>query len=367
MMLPSCPRRTAKGGGRRISSPSPVSSVSSVSGDADAHSSSARSFPATAAPGAHSWTSLKMVPPATRRSDMRLPRSASEYSIDRREHSTRRSNAGGEDAAEARVSATPRDHCSTALSARPTATVVWATRASGSIGRTSCTQCPSGGSVRVTRSSRASGATPAPARSVATATLRSPQTRIARPPLAPDALATNASRSGEGRMPCTRADRNTVVESKGTSPFALKGSYHFRLAPVPASRVSCARGNAPSDAVSAASASSPVGGSAQSAVTSPTYTPRVSRREGDIVAFPAFDEPLRETRVASNAARSGVEPRCGLQFLSAYFFPHGKEKLALSIAKSEKRGIPFLQGNSGFTDQSDSRPQRPCHENMPRR
>ena len=357
MMLPSCPRRIANGGGRRTPSPDVASDAPSVF----------RETAASAAPGAHSWTSLKMVPPATRRSAMRLPRSASEYNMERCEHSTRRSNAGGEEAAE-NASAPPKDHCSTALSARPTATVVSASAwASGRIGRASCTQCPSGGSARVTRSSRASGATPAPARSVATATLRSPQTRIARPPLAPDALATNASRSGEGRMPCTRADGNTVVESKGTSPPALKGSYHFRLAPVPASRVSCARGLAPSDAGSAASASSPVGGSAQSAVTSPTYTPRVSRRGDDIAG---------SRRSASRSARR-AQPRTlparvwrfGAAFgaFSHFFEQLPRKKSWLDPRSAKKRGGPFSLRESGVHRPGRLASTETERENMPRR
>ena len=62
MMLPSCPRRIANGGGRRTPSPDVASDAPSVF----------RETAASAAPGAHSWTSLKMVPPATRRSAMRL-------------------------------------------------------------------------------------------------------------------------------------------------------------------------------------------------------------------------------------------------------------------------------------------------------
>jgi hypothetical protein len=44
-------------------------------------------------------------------------------------------------------------------------------------------------------------------------------------------------------------------------------------------------------------------------VTSPTYTPRVSRRGDDIATFPAIGEPLRETRAASDCPSASVAAR----------------------------------------------------------
>ena len=325
MMLPSWPRRIHHGFGRFSSR---VLVSSSVVGTSPVITS------LLSAPGAHSCTSLKIVPPATCNVAMESPRNANEYSMDRALQSTRRNMYGGE-------LPSPKLHCSTALSARPTTTVVLWLRVSGATGRASCIQCPSGGNVRSTRRDRASQPT---SFRLTKQTRRSPHTKIARPPLLSSDV-TNASSVGAGRMPCTLAEGNTSSDSNGMSPPTLNGSYHRKLAPMPASRVSCA----PVAVGSAASGPSPfVGGvSAQSAVTSPTYVPRVKRRGDDIAAIGA--PPAAYTRRTPNTAHAsagvlawGVRTRTRNEERTHANIGAEIQALEKGKTESEKAHDPFL-------------------------
>ena len=177
----------------------------------------------------------------------------SEYSMERcrapRGAATRGRGSRGE-----RVRAA-QDHCSGVVR-RPTATVVSAS-ACVRIGRASCTQCPSGEALL---------------RHAELARRRDARARAERrdrdPAFAPDEDRAPAARAGRVRR--TRPGRGGGAHARGREhrreqrdvPAGSEGIVPLRLAPVPTSRVS-RTGSAPSDAGSAASASSPVGGSAQ--------------------------------------------------------------------------------------------------------
>ena len=162
------------------------------------------------------------------------------------------------------------------------------------------------GRVAATRMSRAGAGTSGPATIATRATRRSPQTSTARggwgsaPEREPPTVATVASNSGAGTMPCTRAAPNTVAESAGVSPPPPRGSYHCRLAPVPARSVSRAArvlSESPSEGGGGRE------GSAHRAVTSPTYAPLARRREEDDMSDASA---IRR----SVHARARATPRC---------------------------------------------------------
>ena len=171
-------------------------------------------------------------------------------------------------------------HCSTELSASPTATTgCEKCEVSRWSGRTSWTQCPRRGRLATLRRWPCSFSV---TQSAAMVTRLSPYTKSARvsgTSSAPCRESTlewlqNASKSAAGTIPWILSALKMAQTNKSGSPSLLKGSYKCTLPPIPASKVS----GSPETPVTWVLAPSPLldgsfntcGGSAQRAVTSPT-------------------------------------------------------------------------------------------------